>query len=293
MTGVAAANRFHELGITDFVILESQSKLGGRVRTEEISPGVNVNVGASWIQGVDPAAPRLNPIFDLAVRCGGLEGMYSDYDNLTVYNSSGYDISDSNRLRYDDYTTASDNSVTQSEELAARGMPDISVREALTTAGWVPSTPEDHFVEWFEFDFCFAEPPDVSSLFRDIDISTYTDFLQSPENNGEDFFVTDNRGMPFLIDCLANNFSNNEPSNDPRIYLNTNVTRIEYNNDCVCATAVRDGESEEYCAPYAIVSFSINVVKRMEFSPPLPEEKMTACLKPYSYGRLLDIICCV
>ena len=85
MTGVAAANRLAELGITDFVILEAQDQLGGRMRTAEIAPGVNVNVGATWIHGVDPAEPRLHPIFDLAERCGGLSGIYSDFDNITVY----------------------------------------------------------------------------------------------------------------------------------------------------------------------------------------------------------------
>ena len=74
--GVSAANRLAELGTTDFIILEAQDRPGGRMRTEELVPGVNVNVGANWIHDVDPTAPRLHPIFDLAERCGGLNGMY-------------------------------------------------------------------------------------------------------------------------------------------------------------------------------------------------------------------------
>lgn len=74
MAGLAAASRLQELGIS-FMILESQPTLGGRIKTVEISPGINVNVGSSWIQGVDPEQPRLHPLYDLAERCGGLQGI--------------------------------------------------------------------------------------------------------------------------------------------------------------------------------------------------------------------------
>lgn len=274
MTGLAAANKFKELGITDFVILDSQSRLGGRIRTLELSPGVNVNVGANWIQGVDPAEPRLHPIYDLAERCGGLDGIFSDFDDLIVYTSTGNNISDSSQLRYDAYSNASEKSIELSNSLQSTGMPDIYVREALTNSGWTPITPEDNFVEWLDFDFCFAEPPDFSSLFGSVDLATYSDFT-TPNGEAGDFYITDSRGTPFLTDCLANNISS-DPNNDPRIHLDTTVTRIEYSDDCVCASAMENGESTEYCAPYAIVSFSIGAVKQMTFSPALPEDKLNA-----------------
>ena len=277
MTGVAAANRLAELGITDFVILEAQDRLGGRMRTAEIVPGVNVNVGANWIQGVDPAEPRLHPIFDLAERCGGLSGFLSDYDNITVYNSQGIEVDDSS-LRYDAYETAVERATEASLQLQSSGGDDTSVREGLTQAGWIPSSPEDSFIEWFEFDFCFAETPNVSSLFLSIDLPTYSDFLADPGNDAGDYYITDNRGYPALIQCLANNFSTN-PSSDDRIHMETVVTRIEYSDDCVCATATENGEVQQYCAPYAIVTFSIGVLRQQSstlFSPPLPESKTNA-----------------
>lgn len=43
----------------------------------------------------------------------------------------------------------------------------------------------------------------------------------------------------------------------------------------VCATAMED-TSVQYCAPYAIVTFSIGVLKQMTFSPPLPQSKAEA-----------------
>ncbi len=277
MTGVSAANKLTELGISDFIILEAQERLGGRMRTAEIAPGVNVNVGANWIQGVDSAEPRLHPIFDLAQRCGGLEGIYTDYDNIITYDSQGNEVSD-DALRYDAYEAA----VTAASEVALtaqeNGDPDISQREALTQAGWVPSSPEDNFVDWFGFDFCAGERPNVSSSLAGLNDPTYSDFLASPDNEAGDYYITDNRGFPALIQCLANNFSAN-PNTDERIHLETEVTQIEYSEDCVCATANENGGVTQYCAPYAIVTFSVGVLKQGSatlFSPPLPAAKVNA-----------------
>ena len=38
MAGIAAANRLHELGIGDFIVLEATSKLGGRMRSKVLVP---------------------------------------------------------------------------------------------------------------------------------------------------------------------------------------------------------------------------------------------------------------
>ena len=276
MTGVAAANRLTELGITDFIILEGQDRLGGRVRVEQLPSGRNVNVGANWIQGVDQAEPRLHPVFDLAEKCGGLEGIYSDYDNLIVYDSSGTDISDSDALRYDQFSAAVDAASSARTERQLNGMSDITAREAFTDANWTSSSPEDGFVEWFGFDYCIAETPDVSSLFDSIDLPTYTAFLQDSENDVGDYFITDERGYVYLIDCLLSNFSStpSSPSSDERIKLETEVTGIEYSDDCVCASVLQDSTATRYCASYAIVTFSVGVLQDEDlFTPPLPEAK--------------------
>lgn len=277
LTGVSAANKLAELGITNFIILESQDRLGGRMRTEELVPGVNVNVGANWIQGVDRAEPRLHPLFDLAVRCGGVEGMYSDYDSIITYYSNGSEVNDS-ALRYDAYESAVEDAVELASNLQSSGDPDISVREGLTRGGWIPTTIEDNYVEWFEFDFCLAESPDISSLFAGIGTPTYSDFLADPDNDAEDYYITDNKGFPALIQCLADNFSTN-PNMDECIHLETVVTQIEYSDECVCVTTNENGGINQYCAPYAIVTFSVGVIKQGSstlFSPALPPAKVNA-----------------
>lgn len=164
------------------------------------------------------------------------------------------------------------------------GEKDISTREGLSRAGWIPSSPEDNFVEWRNFDFSVVERPNVSSLFFTIDYPTYYDFLADPDNEAGDYYVTDNRGFPALIDCLANNFSSN-PSTDKRIHLETVVNQIEYGNTCVCAKATERGEVTRYCARYGMVTFSVGVLKEQSstlFSPTLPEAKIKLMLSTSS-----------
>ena len=88
MSGISAANRLHENGTSKILILEALPRTGGRIANVEIG-GVNVSIGATWIQGIDPINPTLHPLYELAQRCGGLGGFYQDYDSETVYDSQG------------------------------------------------------------------------------------------------------------------------------------------------------------------------------------------------------------
>ncbi len=267
MAGISAANRLHQMGINNLIVLEATSKLGGRMRSEDLVPGVNVGVGANWIHGVDPAAPELHPLYALAQECGGLQGV-SIFDDPIVSN------------RYDDYFSAVKTTELISINGQANRLPDISFRDALTRGNWMATTPEDDFIEWYYFDYCFAEPPDVLSLYGfTIGRATESDFLQKENNKPRDFYVTDQRRYPFLVDCLANNFSSGV--DDDRIHLNTTVNRISYSDDCVCVDVLENGVEKQYCASYSIVTFSIGVLQseiqtNTLFSPGLPMPKIEA-----------------
>ena len=283
IAGVAAAKTLHDRGITNFRILDAEAQLGGRLRAVQVplagSDPITVNTGANFIQGYDPLQPELHPLVQIlnAPACGGIEGSFVDYDSIVVRNCQGMDISDSPILRYDDYEAAATASETLREMRQNAGLPDISVRQALSEGGWTPGNSADEWVEWLEFDYCFAEPPDNSSLLNGPPLPTYSDF-GDPNNTG-DFLVTDREGFVKVVRCLADEFL---MENDPRVHLNTRVTRIEWSDDCVCATATVGGSSTRtFCGRYAILTFSIGVLQQLEeasleFSPPLPEETVNA-----------------
>ena len=293
IAGVAAARTLHNEGITDFMIIEAQPQLGGRLRTIELRPGsgITLNAGANWIHGYDPAQPGLHPLIQIVntSRCGGIQGNLSDYDSLVVRNSRGMDISDSPNLRYDDYDAALAVVKTLSEMRQRDGLPDITVREALTQSGWTPTTAEDEWVDWFSYDSCFAKPPDNSSLFATIPLPTYSDF-GDPNNTGN-FFITDSEGILKVIRCLADEFLIH---NDPRVHLNATVKRIEWNDECVCVMADENGLTRRFCGQHGILTYSIGVLQELEkagivFEPPLPQDKVDAINK-FDMAHYLNII---
>ena len=63
ISGLAAAKKLKEKGF-NVIVLESQDKVGGRLRTNR-SLGVGFDEGASWIHGIDG-----NPITNLAQKAG-------------------------------------------------------------------------------------------------------------------------------------------------------------------------------------------------------------------------------
>ncbi|XP_018567633.1 peroxisomal N(1)-acetyl-spermine/spermidine oxidase-like isoform X3 [Anoplophora glabripennis] len=61
MAGLGAALKLTELGCKDFVILEAQEEIGGRIKTITVD-GRPLDIGAQWLHGKD------NPLYHLAVK---------------------------------------------------------------------------------------------------------------------------------------------------------------------------------------------------------------------------------
>ena len=271
MSGISAANRLHESGTNKILILEASSRIGGRVASVEIG-NVNVSIGATWIQGIDPNNPTLHPLYELAQRCGGIEGFYQDYDSETNYDSQGVDITDSERLRWDDYDTAYEGA----QKLALRlqrgqGCVNSSVRYGLTVSGWTPVTPEDNWIDWFNHDYCFGEPPESSSLCMAISSSNKTSSSFSSDSGGGDYLVTDQEGFEKLITCLSRDVLT---QSDNQLALGATVKEIDWSNeDCICVTT---NENNQYCARYAISTLSLGVLQNgtVRFVPQLPNSKL-------------------
>ena len=267
MAGIAAASTLYNNSISNFLILEARDAIGGRMRAVEFG-GIKIEAGANWIQGVDlSGSPRekVNPIWQLKQRCG-LNGRKSDFSSRVVY-ENGVNIT--NVLRSNEYNSACERIVqlSTSRQAAGNRMPDISVREALSMSNWTVSSPGDNFIDWFGFDFCFAQPPRVSSLFQTRPLATYEDF------GDDNFFVTDQRGYGHLVNCLSEDFLSQSPN---RLRLNTMINRVEYTDDCVCAIS---DELTRFCGNYGIVTFPIGVLLNgsiVAFSPALPPNKTDA-----------------
>ena len=266
MAGITAAKTLsQDYNISKFLILEGMDDIGGRVRSVPFG-GVNVELGANWIEGVlGTNTTQVNPLWLLKEKYG-LEGTMTNYFDLVVYTEDGVKIpgKELNEL-VARFNVTEEKVVEEADVRREMHLGDVSIRAALRLVGWDPSNTTSMFMEWYRYDFNLAESPDLTSLTENV-----------PDNNFEDFgpyefFVTDQRGYSILIEKLAEQFL--KPS-DPRLHLKETVQSIEWGDCCVCATT----DVNRYCATTAIHTFSIGTLhhKTVKFVPELPEWKLRA-----------------
>ena len=266
IAGITAARTLQVNGIDNFLVLEATSQVGGRIRAD---PDTGVELGASWIHGIDPHAKSLHPLWREWMNCN--DG-YGPNGSPTPDITSVYDA-DGKEINIDMYNTELDNLSTALEKIEQEvsTLPDdVSMRKKLNDKGWMPKTQLQNFTEWYSVDFCVATTPGNLSakLFH---TSAYSDFLGTPNTDDVgDYLVTDVKGYNFIVECMADQFMDN-------IALNSPVTKIETPENCVCAT-VKDGT--RYCGYYSMLTFSIGVlqgaIKNNSLHPPLPSAKVNA-----------------
>ena len=285
VTGISAAKALSEKGITNFIILEADSEIGGRVKSTVLkSTGIRVELGANWISGIDPLQPDTHPLWKTASKCGGVGGKFVETFNdgsIHAFNENGMNVTDSSTFkeRFSQWKEIIDSELSKlSLQRQNSSLKDITAREALSMSGWVPSSSMDDMIEWFGFDSnSFATSPEYASLHRNFPDYTYIDF--GDPDSVMDYFVTDQEeGFVKVVNCLAQEFL---IRNDPRLHLESVVTEIDWSsNECVCVTVKkRNSDSDvKYCAPNALITFSLGVLQSdvVKFIPDLPAAKKSA-----------------
>ena len=282
MAGIAAGYTLQSTltGTSNFIILEAGDQIGGRVKNKVLQKsGARIELGANWIQGIDPQQPEKHPLYTIARGCGGVEGFYMGTEmnaSHHFYNSSGVEITRSRELqqRIKEWYAVEEKITDEAIQRTKAGLPDISMRRALEDNGWIPQSPVDSVIEWLGIDFEFAYTPDNSSLQINYPDITYSSF--GDPSRTVDYYVTDQKvGYVGVVQCLADRYMT---SGDSRLHLQSIVKEIEWSDQCVCATTAESGSLKRYCAPHAIVTFSVGVLKSktVKFTPELPQGKQNA-----------------
>ena len=232
-------------------------------------------MGAQWIfHGTDPT-DETNPgniVYQLARQCGVELRPDPVFSRGSItYDRNGVDISERLPPVFVRYLAALDDALQLGERFNEQDPEEtihFSVEVALRLAGWIPRTPEEQFTEWFFFELGSTVLPTDTVSFRRI-FGRNRDLIPSIS------LVTDQRGYAYIPECLAEEFLS---PNGSRLHLNTQVTAIQWSDECVCASALENGESRQYCAPYAIHTFSHGTVQfgTVQFEPALPETKTFA-----------------
>ncbi|KAJ8620704.1 hypothetical protein MRB53_029233 [Persea americana] len=258
ISGIAAAKVLAENGVQDMVILEATERIGGRIRKEEFG-GLNVEIGAGWIQGV--GGKQSNPVWELATK-SGLKTCYSDYSNarFNIYDQSGNIFP--REVAADSYNRAVESAIRELRNEEEENLPSIS---SITEPPMVPKTPIELAIDFILHDFEMAEVEPIA---------TYTDFGE------REFLVADERGYEHLLYKMAENFLLTKDGDiiDNRLKLNKVVSEVEYSKNGV---TVKTEDGSFYKAKYIILSASVGVLQSdlITFSPPLPKWKTEAIQK--------------
>ncbi|KAL2058091.1 hypothetical protein ABVK25_001709 [Lepraria finkii] len=263
--GITAAQGLTNNSVTDFLIVEYNGDIGGRVAHTTFgapNQSYTVELGANWVQGiVTPPGPQ-NPIWSLALLYN-LTNTYSNYSSLETFNQDGAnDFTDLIEEFETDYSTLEQDA----GYILTENLQDRSTRSGLSLARWKPGKdPEAQASEWWEWDFEYAYPPELSS--QEFGIVNYnTTFYQYSDANN---YVFDSRGFNAFIKGTAATFLK---PNDPRLLLNTIVTNISY-SDTGVTVYNQDGSCID--ANYAICTFSVGVLQNdvVTFDPEFPSWK--------------------
>ncbi|RYC78450.1 hypothetical protein BFJ63_vAg18675 [Fusarium oxysporum f. sp. narcissi] len=282
VAGITAAQTLHNASISDFLIVEHNDYIGGRVRNAQFGKSPDgtpycVELGANWVEGLESPTGNVNPIWALAKK-HGIKNQYSNYSAILSYDQGGAN----------DYLDLI-NKFDEKFEIAAQdagyimtgNLQDTSVRAGLSVTGWKPKKDmHAQAAEWWGWDFETAWPPEQCGLQFGVAGNNATFKHFSDETN----FVIDPRGFNTFIREEAYEFLEHE---DPRLLLNSTVKAIQYNSKGV-KVHMEGGDCIE--AEYAVCTFSVGVLQNnvVEFKPKLPRWKREA-IEQFQMGTYTKI----
>ncbi|KAI2637284.1 amine oxidase [Xylaria nigripes] len=282
LAGITAANALVNASVTDFVIVDRNDYIGGRVKHADFGKKQDgtpytIEYGANWVQGLGTEGGPENPVWTLAKKYG-INNHFSNYSSILTYDKNG--PADFGTL-FDDMDAAYSIAEQDAGYVLTENLQDTSMRAALSVAGWKPKKDmRAQAIEWWNWDWEAAQSPEDSGLLYGISGYNLSFYQWSDENN----FVTDQRGFNALIIGEANEVLQ---ENDPRLLLNTVVKSIAYGPRGVNVT-LEDGGCIE--AEHAIATFSVGVLQNdvVEFKPQLPRWKREA-IEQFQMGTYTKI----
>lgn len=251
MAGLAAAQQLQQAGWT-VTVLEARERLGGRIWTSGAWEGIPLDLGASWIHGVEG-----NPLTDLADAIGA-ERVMTSYDRAVTYGPSGAELSAADETQLERFRTRIDNALATAQD-AERDQAMRTVAER--AVGWSTLPAARRRLVDFILNGTYEHEYSGSAA----QLSTYW-FDADEAYDGDDALFR--AGYAVLIDALAQ---------DLTIERNQVVTTIDWSRSPVTVTT-RD---RQFRADQVIVTVPLGVLKAgsIRFQPALPTAKRQAISK--------------
>ena len=243
ISGLAAAKKLKENGF-NVIVLEAQSKVGGRLKTNR-SLGVAFDEGASWIHGTAG-----NPITPLAQQAG-MNTAFTDDESILAYDIGGVLHSDSN------FSDTEDKFYTVLETLKNNGSSTKSFETVFNEL--YPTYCNDRLWKFFLSTYLTFDTGDLNMLSSLL-------YNEGEEFGGEERISVN--GYDTIPSYLAIGLN---------VQLNQKVTKIDYSNTKILVS--HNGTVTE--ADYVLVTVPLGVLKanKIDFVPSLPNTKQNAIQK--------------
>lgn len=250
--GIAGLKAAHDLQVDGYrvLVLEGRDRIGGRIWSNRTVPNMPLDLGASWIHGIDD-----NPIWDLAQE-NGLETAVTDYDNYTLYHTDGTAVSDDHQ---EEIEARLEELITACAELGEELDDDISLQAAFDQ---VVADLELAPAELVELQYAVNTSLEHEFAADLADMSLFS-WDSGAEVVGDDVIFA--AGYDQIINLLSTGLP---------IKLGHVVQKVAYDDRGVRITT----NQGVFTAEYAVITLPVGVLKSgaVQFEPPLPAEKQTA-----------------
>lgn len=266
------SHKFNSQRFDDFVILEAQNRIGGRINTNYTWAGVPVDVHASWISGTYG-----NPITELAKKyntTGSIILKKTDDSNNETFDGSGLPFDDSKlnamaelyKVNFKNYME------NTRKKMMDDKVPDISLQAVIDNfirENKLDETQKKYLL--FETSSYlgneYGSDPSSLSLFYHDKIGYV---LKNPDGTESDQVVFRN-GYSAIIDGLVGDIGKD------KILTSTAVQEVDYSNEGVTVKT----DKGTFYGNYVISTFPLNILRNngVKFVPDLPESKLQVIQK--------------
>lgn len=248
LAGLSAAQELQAHG-QNVTVLEARERTGGRIWTSRKWPAIPLDLGASWIHGVEG-----NPISALADHIG-TPRIVTRYESAEMFNTNGQTLSSAESMRLEKLRAR----IHQTLRAAQDYEHDVSVRDAIKPLmqEWQPASEESR---WAQFVLNSELEQEFSGSLSELS-AHWHDSIQ--EFDGDDQLFQ--RGFEVIPEYLKNGLT---------IELGQVVREIDWHPSSIRIRTQRS----EFKADQVLVTLPLGILKarQVKFSPELPEDKQRA-----------------
>ncbi|XP_018303236.1 peroxisomal N(1)-acetyl-spermine/spermidine oxidase-like [Mycetomoellerius zeteki] len=272
--GIAAASRLLQKGVNDFVILEANDRIGGRINTKDFGENV-VDLGAEWVHGESG-----NVVFQLASKHDLLNSSATILDDpskneFVTINGEIMPSEESTKalILYDNIS----NKMKQIEFKNERGsLGDYFIREYYKAFDEKPFMNRTRVADYLSLIEKMQNSVDCSDTWFDVSVKRSIEYW---ECEGDLTLNWKGRGYKTIFDILLQKIPNPEERLPvmEKIEFGKVVTICNYSSGENVTVITRDGC--EYSASHVIFTGSLGVLKEKHssmFVPPLSQKKQRA-----------------